>query len=263
MGEEEIIQAYQSQALRGQTADASVKQAQHQLLIQEQEKGLAEAQLDLNEIKLEIYQWISGKRIDVDSQGITSWIKPADNYLRILSDYGIQKVMELVHSHINKNTLLSNYSAEQINIIMLRVTTAFNDFLLMSYENFFYNPTFEECKAILEKEIEEKGKLRAFTYGLLGKEVDEDKINKEIILEMEGQIEKKIFDIREKEKRRRLKEYELVEINMEDQILSTYNRAWKGEERGSLRRHTTFSDVRTSGMPQPQKKGGMFGWVKG
>jgi hypothetical protein len=254
---------YYDEATRSHSADAALKSTQSRLLMEAQEKGLAEAQLDLNEIKLEIYQWISGKKITIDTQGVVSWSEPQNNYLRILSDYGIQKVMELVHAHVNKNTLLSNYDVDQINVIMLRITTALNDFILMSYENFFYTPTFEECQTILKKEIEEQKKLRVFAHELIGEEHNEKTIKEQIIKEMAGEIEKRMYDIKQKEKNRRLKEYDLITVNIEDQILSTYNRAWKGEERGSLRRHTTFSDVRTSGMPQPQGKGGVFGWTKG
>ena len=43
-------------------------------------------------------------------------------------------------------------------------------------------------------------------------------------------------------------------------VEATHNRAWKGEERGSLRRHFNISEVIGGRSPMEQKRGGIFGW---
>jgi len=45
-------------------------------------------------------------------------------------------------------------------------------------------------------------------------------------------------------------------------VEATHNRAWKGEERGSLRRHFNISEVIGGKSPMPEKQGGFFGWGK-
>ena len=46
-------------------------------------------------------------------------------------------------------------------------------------------------------------------------------------------------------------------------VFATLNRAWKGEERGSLRRHTNISEViGQSPRQQMQETGGIFRWFK-
>ena len=45
-------------------------------------------------------------------------------------------------------------------------------------------------------------------------------------------------------------------------VEATHNRAWKGEERGSLRRHFNISEVIGGKSPIPESKGGFFGWGK-
>jgi len=47
---------------------------------------------------------------------------------------------------------------------------------------------------------------------------------------------------------------------LEAAVYATYNRAWKGEERGSLRRHSSFSEIFSPNPPSQNKRGGIFNW---
>jgi hypothetical protein len=262
MEEEELQKAYFEQQLQGAATDTSLKQMQQQMMLEDREKGLAEEQLEVNEIILDLYQLITGKKVKINDDGTTSWEEPDSNYLKIFSEYGIQKIMHLIKNYINKNTLLSNFSEEQINRIMLRVTTELNDLILLKYEDFFFTPDFEQCKTILEERMANKKKLRMYAAEILKKPITDEQAEAEVKKEMERGIELEMQKIREEERKRRLKEYGSITSYIEDQIYATLNRAWKGEERGSLRRHATFSDVRTTGAMPIQKKGGVFGWLK-
>jgi len=266
MNEEQAEGIYAEQQVQGTTADAGLKQtqqAQQQILLEEREKGIAEAQLEVNEIILELYQIIEGKKLRIGEYGQMEWGKADGTYLKIFSEYGVQKIMHIVKNYINKNTLLSNFNTEQINKVMLTVTTELNDLILLKYEDFFHVPSFEECKTILEERMKTKEDLRKYALELMGKEVNSDEVKREIKEEMERGIEHEIQKIREEERRRRLKEYGSITSYIEHQILTTLNRAYKGEERGSLRRHTSLSEVSTTGMPQtPKVGGGIFPWSK-
>jgi len=57
------------------------------------------------------------------------------------------------------------------------------------------------------------------------------------------------------------KTYQLLMAQLEQMVYATLNRAWKGEERGSIRRHTTISEL-IGNKPQQQGKGGIFSWGK-
>ncbi len=263
MNEEEFTQAQYGRTLDVQAADASIKSAQHQILIQDQEKGLAEAQLDVEEIIERIHNLLEGKEFKDLGNGVRGWVESNNNDNKTLSEWGVHRIMQTVRFHINKNTLLSNFSAEQIDRLMLSFMTEMNDLVLLKYEKLFREATFEECKQILEDRLKDRRNLKKFALEILGENPDDEKINKQVMKEMEGLIEKEIQEIKEQQRRERIKEYGLLLEEIESQVFATYNRAWKGEERGSLRRHATFSDVRTTGMAQPQKKGGVFGWIKG
>jgi hypothetical protein len=243
-------------------------QQQQQAMFQEQEKGLAEEQLDVKEIIRDIFKLLTGKKITIDMEtGNYNWEEPKDNsfktQLRILSDYGIQKVMEKVIFYVNKSVLLSNYDDSEINRVMYDFTTCLNDFVLMRYEGFFYEPTFEECVQILKNKMEYKEKLRFFTLELLGMKPDIEKIKKDIIFEMEGRIGYEIDKIKKEELKKRINEYDSITMEIEHQVYNTYKRAEGGMERSSLRKHAQFTEVRALQPEGMQKKGGMFGWLKG
>jgi len=266
MDEQQFAEIMANQQLQQQVGQNNMA-TQQQLMYQEMEKGLAEEQLDVKEIIKDIFKLLTGKRIIIDeATGNYAW-KDSDNKLftiqsRILSDYGIQKVMEKVIFYINKSTLLSSYDDTEINRIMYDFTTCLNDFILMRYEGFFYEPTFEECIFILKGKMEYKEKLRAFTLELLGEKPDMVKIKRDIVLEMEGKIEGEIERIKAEELEKRINEYDSITMEIEHQVLNTYRRAEGGVERSSLRRHASFTEVRSL-QPEQQKKGGAFGWLKG
>jgi len=68
--------------------------------------------------------------------------------------------------------------------------------------------------------------------------------------EWSSEIEK----IKQEQTKLNLREFEMIFTQLKALVESTHNRAWKGEERGSLRRHFNISEVIGGGSPMPQKK---------
>jgi len=239
------------------------QQQMQQQMFQEQERGLAEEQLDVEEIIDRIYNLLQGKEMK-DVGGVKEWVENTNNDMRILSEWGIQRVMQTVRFHINKNTLLSNFDDGQVNNLMYRFTTEMNDLVLLKYSMLFREMSFEECKEILERKLENKEKLRHFAVELLGQVPDKKQIKKEVLGEVEGRIEKEIAKIKEDALKERIKEYGLLLWEIEQSVYSTLNRALGGKERETLRRHAQFTEVRALTPEGMQKgKGGMFSWLKG
>jgi len=53
----------------------------------------------------------------------------------------------------------------------------------------------------------------------------------------------------------------LIIVQLEIIVFATLNRAWKGEERGSLRRRMNVSELIGASSSRPQQpKGGFFSW---
>lgn len=260
---EQYQQFIDSQALRGQTADADTKQYIQQMSYGEAEKGLAEVQLDVDKILENIENLLKGNKLINDPKRGRVWIEPVDNSKKILSDWGVQRMMEECRFHINVNTMLSNFKIEEINEIMSNFMKSLNDLFFLKGEVLYRETTFEEAKAIFEKNIEEKKKLRMFVKDFLGHEYTEEQVSKEIEKEMEDRIYNEIEKIKDEQFSLRQKESESILEQIEVQVRATYHRALGGEERGSLRRHTQFSDIRTSSPMPQQKQGGMFSWLSG
>jgi len=238
-------------------------QAQQQLLFQEQERGLAEEQLDVEEIITRIHNLLQGKELKDNGQGVKEWTD-SNNGIKILSEWGIQRVMQTVRFNINKNTLLSNFDEGQINRMMYHFTTELNDLILLKYAKLFKETSFEECQQVINDKIAEKEKLRYFAIELMGLVPDKKEIKKELLRELEGRIEYEVTKVREEELKERIKEYGLLLWEIESAVYATLNRALGGKERETLRRHANFTEVRALQPEMLQKgKGGMMGWLKG
>src|SRR3990167_8572605 len=171
--------AYMEQQQREtQLAQASLQQNQinqmnQSLIAQEQERSMVKDQLDLNEELETIHNLLRGNIKIKDDNG-TRWVAPTDSEMIILSNYGIHLIMNTITFYINKNTLF------------------------IEYEKVFQYPSFEDCKKVLLERIERKKELRKFAIEILGKKInqeDEDEIEKEIIQEMEGKIDREIQKI--------------------------------------------------------------------
>ena len=117
-----------------------------------------------------------------------------------------------------------------------------------------------ECKEILQNRISEKVKLKKMNAEIFKKEFNEEETEKEILKELEERMEYEIQKIKQEYTKINLREFEMMFTQLKALVESIHNRAWKGEERGSLRRHFNISEVIGGRNPVPEKKGGWFGW---
>ena len=255
-----IIEQTQLAGAVGQQAQAA---ASAQYYIQEQEKNLAEEQLDCNKTLNEIYHLLRQDVLEPSQDGTMGWKDNPNAGDRALTNLGVDRIMQVMRSYVNKETLLSNFDEDQINGRMLEFSYALNANIFMKYELYFRKPTFEECTNLLKSRLDEREKLKRYSRELLGLEVDKAAIKKEVLREIEDRIEYEINKIRQERIRQNLREYELLFVQLKAIVEATHNRAWKGEERGSLRRHTNISEVIGNRMPQQKEEGGMFKWAKG
>ena len=263
LNQEDIDGVFSTSQVPRMLGDANQSQAMAQYYYQEQEKNLAETQLEVDSIKEEIYHLLRQDSLRVKETGATEWIPIQNERERTLTDWGVNRIMQIIHFYINKNTLLSNFDDKQIKQLMYRFVGELNDLVLLKYEILFRRPTIEECREILNKRIDEKKKLRMFASEILGIDLDPKKVKKEIILEMEGRVEKEMQKIGEEQRKEKLREYGMIMAQIETQVFSTLNRAWRGEERGSIRRHTQISEVIGNRVQMPQSKGGFSNWLRG
>ena len=257
MDEQEQQDLMNQSMITGQTQQNASAAASYYM--QEQEKGLVDVQLEVDSIKTDIYNLISQKSLKMTEEGKIDWVDLTDQKQRILSDWGVERIMQVIHFYVNKNTLLSNFNEDQINRLMLRFVCELNDLVLLKYQILFYQLDFEECKEIIKERISDRKKMRVFSAEILGKEIDEKDVEDKLLEEIEQNLEREMTKVREEQRKEKLRDYGLLMAQLETMVYATLNRAWKGEERGSIRRHTTISEL-VGNRPNPQEKGGIFSW---
>lgn len=260
--ENEQERMYNQAAITSQTNRNMTDAAQYYL--EEKEKGIVDVQLEVDSIKSDIYHLLKQDRLILNKEtNQIDWVEISNLSQRTLSDWGVERIMQVINFYINKNTLLTNFDEKQIRRLMLTFMTELNDLILMKYQLIFRTPTFEECKTIMLNKLEEKKKLKMFTLEILGKTPDEKQISKDLLEEMESTIEKEMSKIKEEQRKEKLRDYGILIAQLEVIVYATLNRAWRGEERGSIRRHTQISEL-IGGRPNmnmgKSSSGGMFSW---
>jgi len=190
------------------------------------------------------------------------WLAPEDSEMIILSDYGVHLIRNTVAWYLNKNTLLSNYDEKTILTKMEDFSSDLNDTIFMEYEKVFQHPSFEDCKKILNDRVENKKKLKSYALEILGKEIteeDEDRIEQEILDQIEPIVERELEKIKQQLIKNKLKRFMLVVRQIQDAIHSTYNRAYGGQERKTAREHAHVSETRGNNPQMPvQQRGGFL-----
>ncbi len=257
--QEKTIKSLQDKLQTGQST-----QSQQDYYMQNQEKGMIKEQLDLSEEMERIENLLRGRIIKKEN-GKKFWAEPMDNEMVILSEYGIHLILNVISWYINKNTLLSHYDDETILQKMEDFATDLSDTIFMEYEKIFQYPTFEDCQKILEERIENKIKLKKYAQEVLGKDLDEELIEEDIVAEMEDRIEIEMHKIKEQIIKGKLKRFMIVLRTIQDTVHSTYRRAWNGMERKTLREHVHISEMKGGGsslpMQQPSRMNPL-NWVK-
>jgi len=246
---EQQIEEYE-RAIRMQqlaTDEERIRTNEQQSIIESQEPSMISQQLDLSEELDRIDYLLRGYTLEKDEQGKNKWKAPVDNGMIILSDYGVHLIRNTIAWYLNKNTLLSNYDEDTILKKMEDFSSSLNDAVFMEYDKVFQYPSFEDCKKVLDERIKNKLNIKIFSLELLGKEVsgeEKKKIEEKLLMEMEPIIERELEKVKEQLMKNKLKRFDLIMRCVQDAVHSTYQRAWKGQERTTLRQHIHISETK-------------------
>lgn len=201
------------------------------------DQNLIEYQLELKELLENIYHLLSGHIVTTDENGNEKWVEPEDDRLKILSDYGVKQLMNIIQFYINKNTLLSFYDAETINWKVRDFGIELTDLFLNRYEYFFYYPSPEE---------------------LYEKYLPIIKLRKLDIAERE--LYMKCIQWSENELKSKIRHLPMIIMALVDSVHTTFLRALQGIERRTMRERINVSqnvnpgqDPYQSYIPQQKK----------
>lgn len=224
-----------------------------------EEKTAINEQLDLTPELERIYYLLKGYTLTKNSNtGKTDWTEPSSNNMKVLTEYGVQLIMNYIAWYLNKNTLLSNYDEDTINTKMEDFVISLADAAFMLYEKTFNYPTLDDCKEELRLRIQRKVETKSFAYELIQKKVptpeQREAFEKEIMKDIEQIIEKELDKIKQQLMKDKLKRFELMIRQIQDTVHSSYLRALNGMERKTAREHIHVNETRgINPMSLPQK----------
>jgi len=216
------------------------QKANNDYIMNEQQKSLTQEQLDLGEELERIQNLLHGRVIIINREGVSEWRDPPNKDDVLLSEAGINLVLNSIQWYLNKNTLLSNYDEETILSKMEDFATTLADVLFMKYEKYFLYPSPEECQEKLIDRLKKRLQEIRFTKELKGEDFDKTETWNNLVNEIDPTIER--HKIREQIVKDKLKNYELLIRLITDSVHSAYLRALFGAERRTLRQHIHITE---------------------
>lgn len=261
MDEQELQEYFQKELQKSELQKAQMSLA-NQRMIPQPDPGIIKEQLDLGEELQRIDYLLRSWTLKTDPEtGQSKWVQPDNEDLIILTDYGVEYFREWIAWYVNKNTLLSNYEEETILDKMRDIAHRINDGIFEQYEKIFLYPSFERCARELKDRLERREKTRKFVYEMLGREVSDEEITKEIAKEMEPSIEKELAKVKQKLMKDKLKRFPDVLRKIQDTIHSAYLRALGGQERRSIRQNIQITETKGGfSMPDIEHKSKRERW---
>jgi len=103
------------------------------------ENNLIKWQLNLEEEKDRIFHLLKGHRKVSNEKGEEVWIEPLTQDSVIMNDYGIDYIMGLLESFVNRNIILSNWDEDRIKEICLDLGNQINEDIYNDYERMGLN----------------------------------------------------------------------------------------------------------------------------
>lgn len=216
---------------------------------QQSKLNIVEFQLDLNKELDRIYHLLRGDIIEIDSDGNEKWKEPDDDRLKILSDYGVKQIMNIVYFYINKNTLLSNYDETTIYWKVRDFGIELSDLIFNRYEAFFSYPSVEELFNSSWDLIKKNPKEFAHLIDDNGN-IDVDTLYKKCLLWSKEELQSK------------LRHYPIIILSLVDSVHTTFLRALNGEERESLRKQMSIIQSLNSGTQLDNARASKFSVFK-
>lgn len=198
--------------------------------------NLIKWQLELDNILERAEHILRGDRLEFDMYGSLKWnrnINPDDN---ILNQYGVSEIMRILSMYLNRNTILSDYEPEEIDIKVLDFGRELNDLFFMKYEEMGLDVSFERAFQILYR-TEDK-----IMFGEEGIKVIIPQKNRMALFQtLSTQQVDEITMSRSKLALEKRKNYPMLIRELVDIVHSAYKRALRGGEKRSLREARTIT----------------------
>jgi len=198
-------------------------------------QNIVELQLNPDKTLAIIKHSISNDIEGLDQDGNEVWLPQQDDRAKILTPYGVNQLMNILHLYINPDVLLSCFNEQQVTWKVKDFAIELSDLIFNRYEFFFNYPSPEVLYNKYYPVCKRNGIYISDTdlFQLCVKESDNELQNK-------------------------FRHYEMICKSIIDLVHATFLRALNGKERESLRKFLNVSqhvNMQEGGQPQPQKVG--------
>lgn len=95
---------------------------------------LVRFQLMLSDILETAEHLLRGDKVLTDVDGNVSWAEPDEEDLRLFNEKGVQAILRILHSYLNRNTILANYEVQEIKDIVYDFGHNVNKYIYSNYE---------------------------------------------------------------------------------------------------------------------------------
>jgi len=133
---ESLIGRYENELDKRNAENAQLLSHSASSFAGQQDPNLIEYQLELDNILERIEHLLKGHIIKIDAEGNQFYDEPENNDLKLFNEYGVQFMMNIISSYLNRNTILSNYTEQRINKILYDLGYELSDQIFKSYEKF-------------------------------------------------------------------------------------------------------------------------------
>jgi len=100
----------------------------------QQDDVLTKLQLEVDSILERAEHLFRGDKLEVREEGGVRWVKAKTEDEKLLNEFGVSQLMEVMVMYVNRNTLLSNYDEETINAKMYDFGMEVADLIFLKYE---------------------------------------------------------------------------------------------------------------------------------
>ncbi len=145
--EKEYMQGLQSQTdqLQSKNIELSSQLAASNFQTQE-DRNLIEYQLDASDMISRVEHFLKGETVGYDTEGNQVWLKQEDENLILFNEYGVNSIMTILGSYIDKNTILSQYDEMRINEILADFADEVAIFIYCNYEKMGMDTEFKKTR---------------------------------------------------------------------------------------------------------------------
>lgn len=144
--DDQFINGLQNEVNELRTKNAQLNTALSSYANSREDGNALQVQLDTEILLDKIRHFLKGEYVAIDENNNEYWETPQDKNLVLFNDYGVNQIMLIITSYIDKGTILSIYSEERIYEILADIGDELIKFFFCNYEKMGMDTEFKKTR---------------------------------------------------------------------------------------------------------------------